>query len=67
MGAGTIKNTTLKYKASFVVTQIVTQKYIYRKLMASTQFKDNDLARESNYDHGFKIKPLTDMKNVVFQ
>jgi hypothetical protein len=42
-------------------------KYEYRKLMTMINFKDNDLAIESNYDRDFKIYPLTGMKNVVFQ
>jgi hypothetical protein len=67
MKAGTNKNRKLKYKASFVVTQIVMPKYEYRELMTMVNFKDNDLAIESNYDRDFKINPLTGMKNVVFQ
>jgi len=67
MKAGTNKNGKLKYKVSFVVTQIVMPKYEYRELMTMINFKDNDLASESNYDCDFKINPLTGMTNVVFQ
>lgn len=35
--------------------------------MAVINVKDNDLARESNYDCDFKINSLTRMTNVAFQ
>jgi hypothetical protein len=67
MKAGTNKNGKLKYKASFVFTQIVMLKYEYRELMIMINFKDNELASESDYDRDFKISPLNGMTNVVFQ
>jgi hypothetical protein len=65
--ADTIKNGKLKYKASFVVTQLVMPEYEYRELMVMINFKENDLTSESNYDRDFKINPVTGMTNVVFQ
>jgi hypothetical protein len=62
-----MKPGTNKNKALFVVTQIVMPKYKYRQLMTRIHFKDNNLASESKHDHGFKIKPLTDMMNPAFQ
>ena len=42
-------------------------KYEYSDLMTIINFKNNDLAIESNYDRDFKIIPLTGMTNVVSQ
>jgi hypothetical protein len=42
-------------------------KYEYRELMTMINFKDNDLARESNYNCDFKINYLTGMTNVAFK
>jgi len=66
MKPGTNKTGKFEYKALFVVSQIVTPQYKYRQLMTRIHFKDH-LASESKHDHGFKIKPLTDMMNPVFQ
>jgi uncharacterized protein YajQ (UPF0234 family) len=66
MKCGTNKNGKFEHKALFVVSQIVMPQYKYRQLMTRFHFKDN-LASESKHDHGFKIKPLTDMMKPAFQ
>jgi hypothetical protein len=65
MKPGTNKTGKFEYKALFVVSQIVMPQYKYRQLMTRIHFKD-DLASEGKHDHGFKIKPLTDMIILLF-
>jgi len=41
-------------------------KYKYRQPLTMIYFKGNNLASESRYGRGFKIKPVTDMMKLLF-